>query len=94
MADNLKDSIEAYVKGLFRQKPSPALKFHNLSHTENVVKNTTNIAEHCNVSENEMLILYAAAWFHDTGYLFTEPQYHEKESCVIIEKFMPKKLQT
>ena len=92
MAYNLKGKIEAYVKGLFRQKPSPALKFHNLSHTENVVKNTMNIAGHCNVSENEMLILYAAAWFHDTGYFFTEPQYHEKESCIIMENFMAEKV--
>ncbi len=51
-----------------------------------------SIAGHCNVSESEMLIVYAAAWFHDTGYLFTEPQYHEKESCVIMENFMSEKV--
>jgi predicted metal-dependent HD superfamily phosphohydrolase len=88
MADNLKDKIEAYVKGLFKKNPTPSLKFHNLSHTKNVVKNAMGIAGHYNVSENKMFILYAAAWFHDTGYLFAEPQYHEKESCLIMEEFM------
>ena len=65
--------IEEYVAGLFDQMHSPALVFHNLDHTENVVKRTKEIAGHYNVSEKEMLILFAAAWFHDTGYFFTEP---------------------
>lgn len=88
MIENLYNKIEKYVRDLFEQNPAPDLKFHNLSHTENVVKNAMSIVGHCNVSENEMFILYAAAWFHDTGYLFTEPQYHEKKSCLIMEKFM------
>lgn len=92
MADTLKGKIEAHVKGLFRQNPSPALKFHNLSHTKNVVKHAMSIAGHYNVSNNEMLILFIAAWFHDTGYLFTEPRYHEKESCIIMEKFISEKV--
>jgi predicted metal-dependent HD superfamily phosphohydrolase len=80
--------IEEYVSGLFDQMHSPALTFHNLEHTENVVKRTKEIAGHYNVSEKEMLILFAAAWFHDTGYLFTEPQKHEEMSCEIMKKFM------
>jgi len=80
--------IEEYVKGLFDQMHSPALVFHNLEHTENVVKRTIEIAGHYNVSEKEMLILFAASWFHDTGYLFTEPARHEEMSCEIMKKFM------
>jgi predicted metal-dependent HD superfamily phosphohydrolase len=80
--------IEEYVAGLFDQMHSPALIFHNLEHTENVVKRTKEIAGHYNVSEKEMLVLFAAAWFHDTGYLFTEPGKHEEMSCEIMKKFM------
>lgn len=80
--------IEEYVSGLFDQMHSPTLVFHNLGHTENVVKRTKEIAGHYNVSEKEMLILFAAAWFHDTGYLFTEPDKHEEMSCEIMKKFM------
>jgi predicted metal-dependent HD superfamily phosphohydrolase len=80
--------IEEYVAGLFDQMHSPALIFHNLEHTENVVKRTKEIAGHYNVSEKEMLVLFAAAWFHDTGYLFTEPAKHEEMSCEIMKKFM------
>ena len=80
--------IEDYVIGLFGQMHSPALVFHNLDHTESVVKRTKEIAGHYNVSENDMLILFASAWFHDTGYLFTEPDKHEEMSCEIMKKFM------
>ena len=80
--------IEGYVTGLFDQKHSPALVFHNLEHTKNVVKHTQEIATHYNVTEKEMLILKAAAWFHDTGHLFTEPAKHEEMSCDIMKKFM------
>ena len=80
--------IEEYVTGLFEQMHSPSLVFHNLEHTKMVVKHTQEIAGHYNVTEKEMLILYAAAWFHDTGHLFTEPQKHEEMSCDIMKKFM------
>ncbi|MDQ6762661.1 MAG: DUF5706 domain-containing protein [Bacteroidota bacterium] len=80
--------IEEYVTGLFEQMHAPALAFHSLEHTQNVVKRTQEIAGHYKVSEDEMLILFAAAWFHDTGHLFTEPEKHEKMSCDIMRKFM------
>ena len=80
--------IEEYVTGLFEQMHAPALVFHNLEHTQNVVKRTQEIAGHYKVTEDEMLILFAAAWFHDTGHLFTEPSKHEEMSCEITRKFM------
>ncbi len=80
--------IEEYVTGLFEQMHAPALAFHSLEHTQNVVKRTQEIAGHYKVSEDEMLVLFAAAWFHDTGHLFTEPAKHEPMSCDIMRKFM------
>ena len=80
--------IEEYVIGLFEQNQLPALVFHNLDHTKEVVKRTLEIAVHYNVSDREMLVLIAAAWFHDTGHLFAEPDKHEEESCQILKKFL------
>lgn len=80
--------IEDYVTGLFEQMHSTALVFHNFDHTRTVVKRTQEISGHYNVSEKEMLILYAAAWFHDTGHLFTDPPKHEEMSCDVMKKFM------
>ena len=80
--------IEEYVTGLFNQMHSPNLTYHNLDHTKAVVKYTQEIAGHYNVSEGEMLILFASAWFHDSGYLFTEPKKHEEMSVEVMKKFM------
>ena len=35
-----------------------------------------------------MLIIFAAAWFHDTGHLFTEHVGHEAKSVEIMRSFM------
>jgi len=85
--------IEEYVTGLFEQKHEATLVFHNLEHTQHVVKHTKEIAGHYKVSENEMLILFAAAWFHDTGHLYTEPSKHEPMSVEVMKKFMKDKVE-
>jgi HD superfamily phosphodiesterase len=90
--NKLYKKIEEYVTGLFEQMHESTLVFHNLEHTQNVVKRTKEIAGHYNVTEDEMLILFAAAWFHDTGHLFTEPAKHEEMSCEIMRKYMTGKV--
>jgi len=80
--------IQVYVTGLFEQLNTDSLVYHTLKHTEIVVKRVQEIAGHYNLSERETLIIYTAAWFHDTGYLFTEPKNHEEFSCDVMKKFM------
>ena len=84
--------IEEYVTALFEQMHNPVLVFHNLDHTQAVVKRTKEIAGHYKVSEDDMLVLFTAAWFHDTGHLFTEPSKHEAMSCEVMRKFMTGKV--
>ena len=84
----IEKQIEKYVTGLFEKMQSPALVFHNLDHTRSVVKHTLEIASHYNLSDREMLILIAAAWFHDTGYLNGDPEKHEEKGCQIMKDFM------
>jgi predicted metal-dependent HD superfamily phosphohydrolase len=86
--NNLYKKIEHYVTGLYNTLQDDTLVFHNLKHTQNVVDRTKEIAGHYHVNEKEMLILYTAAWFHDTGYLFTEAAKHEEMSVDIMKKFM------
>ena len=88
MDNNLYKKIEHYVTGLYETLQDDTLAFHNLKHTESVVDRTKEIAGHYHVNEKEMLILYTAAWFHDTGYLFTEPAKHEEMSAEVMRKFM------
>jgi predicted metal-dependent HD superfamily phosphohydrolase len=87
-AINLYKKTEQYVTAMFDEHKKPQLIFHNLQHTISVVERTKEIAGHYFLSENDMLAVYIAAWFHDTGYLFTEPKQHEAKSVELMEEFM------
>lgn len=80
--------VESHVSNLFEQGHDPKLVYHNLEHTQKVVSRTKEIAGHYNLIENDMLIVHAAAWFHDTGYLTAEPAVHEEKSVEIMRDFM------
>ncbi|MFS8082007.1 MAG: Pycsar system effector family protein [Ginsengibacter sp.] len=84
----IEKKIDEYVTGLYDSIPTKNLVFHNLSHTKMVVKRTQEIAGHYNVSEKEMFILFSAAWFHDSGYLFGGPKNHEEMSNNVMKKFL------
>lgn len=79
---------EQYVTDLFNDNENPNLVFHNLEHTMKVVERTKEIAGHYYLSENDMLAVYIAAWFHDTGYLFTDPAHHEEKSVELMKEFI------
>lgn len=87
-ANNLYKKTEQYVTDLFNNNKNPDLVFHNLEHTVQVVERTKEIAGHYYLSENDMLAVYIAAWFHDTGYLFTDPAHHEEKSVEQMQEFM------
>ncbi len=80
--------IENHVTGLFEKTTVKGLEYHNLEHTRQVVARTKEIAAHYNVTEKEMVILYAAAWFHDVGYLYTGASDHETESSAIMRSYL------
>ncbi len=86
--NNLNKKAEQYVTGLFNDNKNSRLVFHNLDHTLSVVARTKEIAGHYQLSETDMLTLFVAAWFHDTGYLFTDPQHHEEKSVELMREFM------
>lgn len=88
MDNSIYKKIEHYVTGLYDTLQDDNLVFHNIKHTQNVVDRTKEIAGHYHLDEKQMLIVYSAAWFHDTGYLFTEPSKHEAMSAEVMKKFM------
>lgn len=85
---DLSKKTEHYVKGLFESMPDERLIFHNLFHTQTVVKRSMEIADNYDLSDKERLTLLISAWFHDTGHLFTEPSKHEEMSVEIMKRFM------
>lgn len=88
MGNSIYQKAEDYVKNIFDEYPHPNLLFHNLEHTQTVVNRAKEIAAHYQLSDNEMQVIYIAAWFHDTGHLFAEIDKHEDKSVEIMRIFM------
>ena len=87
---NIYKKVESFVKELYEKNQTGKLLFHTLQHTENVVEHVKEIAAQYHLDERQQFILYAAAWFHDTGHLFTEPALHEIRSVELMKDFLAK----
>jgi predicted metal-dependent HD superfamily phosphohydrolase len=85
---HLIENISKHVISLFNQYKSNDLIYHNLNHTETVVKRTSELAANYSLSDKELFILSAAAWFHDIGQLEGSTKFHEDRSVIIMKKFL------
>jgi len=79
---------ESYVTDLFEKSDVSQLFFHNLHHTKTVVRRVKEIAAHYDLGERDMLALFIAAWFHDTGYLIGGEKDHEEKGIEMARSFM------
>ena len=86
--DFLGRQLSGYVTTLFAEHTGDALLYHNLDHTRLVVSRTLEIASFYRLDASKCFVLLAAAWFHDTGQLFSGPVGHELKSVSIMEEFM------
>ena len=84
----LQEKISEYIINLFKKYSGGDLCYHNLKHTKAVVKRTLEIADNYPLSETELFILSAGAWFHDTGQLTGSPKLHEDRSVIIMQDFL------
>lgn len=84
---NLLIEVEKYVTHLLRYNLPPNLFFHNLSHTQRVVKKGREICEAEKVSEREKNLIELALWLHDVGYT-KDYNNHEDESVVLAFTFL------
>lgn len=81
------EQAKAFVIDYFEKNHKPIYTYHNLEHTESVVKHAIKIGTIMEFSETDLEILILAAWFHDTGY-FKGFVKHETISCEIAEEFL------
>jgi HD superfamily phosphodiesterase len=65
----LSRKVQEYVHSVFESRKDKSLLYHNLAHTQKVVRAAARIAEHYQLNEKDRFIVSTAAWFHDTGYL-------------------------
>lgn len=78
---------EEFVRSYFSSANDERLTYHNVQHTERVVRAAMQIADHYQLDDQDYFIVTVAAWFHDIGY-FTAPAHHEAEGAVKAVDFL------
>ncbi|WP_158795403.1 Pycsar system effector family protein [Pedobacter sp. L105] len=86
----LLDQVRNYTAGLFHDNKDDKLIYHNILHTEQVVKAVVKIANHYQLSDQDFFVVSAAAWFHDIGYL-TSFELHEGRGAEAAKVFLTSK---
>jgi len=84
---DLISKTEEYATELLSTKLDNRYLYHNLRHTQRVVKSTKELLEHINLNANENDALLVAAWLHDVGYTVSSTN-HEEHSAVLAKKFL------
>lgn len=80
---------EQFVVDLLSQQLDAKYRYHNLRHTQRVVKSTKELLNHIELGAEDEEALMLAAWLHDTGYTKGSEE-HEKSSCGIARDFLSK----
>ncbi|MEP0133697.1 MAG: Pycsar system effector family protein [Eudoraea sp.] len=80
---------EAFAVDLLSTELDPKYLYHNLKHTQRVVKSTKELIEANSLDAKEKEVLLLTAWLHDTGYTVGH-ELHERSSCKIAKEFLEK----
>ena len=80
---------EEYVTELLTDKLDSNYLYHNLRHTQRVVKSTKELLNFYTLKSEENDAIILAAWLHDTGYIKGQVN-HEESSATIAREFLNK----
>lgn len=83
----LQIDVEKHINDYFNTHHDNRLVYHNLQHTQSVVKAAQQIANHYQLNDEDFFIVTAAAWFHDTGY-FEDNLHHEVKGAELSNIFL------
>lgn len=79
--------VSEYVTGLLTKNLPSEYKYHNLSHTLQVVDAVDEIGKNSGITGEQSEILHLSAWFHDVGFV-KGYKGHESKSIEIADKFL------
>jgi predicted metal-dependent HD superfamily phosphohydrolase len=86
---NILEKTKNFVVELLSKELDPNFLYHNLRHTQRVVKSTKELLNATSLPEEQKEALELAAWLHDTGYTKGSED-HETHSKRIAEVFLTK----
>lgn len=84
---DLLSKTEDFVTHLLANDLDSNFLYHNLRHTQRVVKSTKELLDSYDLNGKENEAISLAAWLHDTGYT-KGIETHEKASCAIATEFL------
>lgn len=84
---NIVSKTEEYATELLSKNLESNYLYHNLRHTQRVVKSTKELLNFYNLKNEENDAILIASWFHDTGYTQSTTN-HEEHSCKIAQEFL------
>ncbi len=76
-----------FVEKLLSEKLPGDCLYHNLKHTQRVVKSTKEIVANSSISEEDTTAVILAALLHDIGYI-NGPENHEEKSVELGQEFL------
>lgn len=85
------ENTKQYIIHFINTHPNDTLLYHNLTHTEDVVKAASRIGRYYQLSDQDFFIVIAAAWFHDAGYYNGPAQGHEQRAAEMAAAFLKEK---
>ncbi|ASV30782.1 Pycsar system effector family protein [Maribacter cobaltidurans] len=85
--DSIVAKAEAFITDKLGSEIDEKYLYHNLRHTQRVVKSAKELMEGEEVNTNDWKKLMVAAWFHDVGYLKSNED-HESHSCQMARDFL------
>jgi predicted metal-dependent HD superfamily phosphohydrolase len=89
----LYERVAQYCESILKNEIPSEYVYHDLYHTQRVVEAAVHIGKKSNLSDEDLLVVAIAAWFHDTGYKDGCEQ-HEKTSAQIAREFLTKEAYT
>lgn len=83
------EKVEKFASDLLTHELDPDYLYHNLKHTQRVVKSTRELISAHDLTTEETEALLLTAWLHDTGYTKGTDE-HEESSSAIAGEFLKK----
>lgn len=84
----LLEDVKQEITSFYYSHDEPGYTYHNLAHTQQVVANATQIAQHYKLDDRDFFIVATAAWFHDIGYYIGSAADHEQHGADAAETFL------
>jgi uncharacterized membrane-anchored protein YitT (DUF2179 family)/HD superfamily phosphodiesterase len=82
-------AAQSFILDRLSRELRSSLHYHNIDHTQQVMRHAAFIAEKEGITGKELDLLLTAAAFHDAGFLETYSG-HEEVSCKLAREYLPR----